>query len=96
MELVDDLKAQIADLQAAIVIDMQMIAQLSSALTKHKADTFRLDWLEAQIKDHPVHTGYEWHEGGYENDRGLVCVIRNKKQAMTARQAIDLSMKGTT
>lgn len=90
---VESLKAQIADLQASIVVDMQMIAQLSTALTKHKADTFRLDWLDAQIKNHPVHTGYEWHEGGYGNDRGLISVIRNK---MTARQAIDLSMKGTT
>ena len=57
------------------------------------ADTVRLNWLDAQVKNHTVYNGFLWRqECGWESDRGLVCVIQDKKQKKTARQAIDAAM----
>lgn len=56
------------------------------------ADTIRLNWLDAQVKNHAVHNGFLWQEGGWESDRGLVCAIQGKKQKKTVRQAIDAAI----
>ena len=57
------------------------------------ADTVRLNWLDAQVKNHAVSNGFLWRqECGWEIDRGLVCVIQDKKQKKTARQAIDAAI----
>ena len=56
------------------------------------ADTTRLNWLDAQVKNHAVYDGFLWQEAGWESDRGLVCAIQGKKQKKTVRQAIDIAM----
>ena len=66
------------------------IAELEEQLL---ADTVRLNWLDAQVKNHAIYNGFLWRqECGWETDRGLVCVIQDKKQKKTARQAIDAAM----
>ena len=66
------------------------IAELEEQLL---ADTVRLNWLDAQVKNHAVFNGFLWRqECGWETDRGLVCVIQDKKQKKTARQAIDAAI----
>ena len=45
------------------------------------ADTIRLNWLDAQVKNHAMYNGFLWQEcGGWEGNRGLVCAIQGKKQ----------------
>ena len=56
------------------------------------ADTIRLNWLDAQVKNHAVYNGFLWQEGGWESNRGLVCAIQGKKQKKTVRQAIDAAI----
>ena len=56
------------------------------------ADTVRLNWLDSQVKNHAVHNGFLWQEGGWESDRGLVCAIQGKKHIKTVRQAIDAAL----
>ena len=56
------------------------------------ADTIRLNWLDAQVKNHVIFNGFLWQEGGWESNRGLVCAIQGKKQKKTVRQAIDDAM----
>ena len=56
------------------------------------ADTIRLNWLDAQVKNHAVYNGFLWQECGWESDRGLVCAIQGKKQKKTVRQAIDAAL----
>ena len=53
------------------------------------ADTIRLNWLDAQVKNHVIYNGFLWQEGGWESNRGLVCAIQGKKQKKTVRQAIN-------
>ena len=53
------------------------------------ADTARLNWLDAQVKNHVIYDGFLWQEGGWETNRGLVCAIQGKKHKKTVRQAID-------
>ncbi len=73
----------------------ELEAQLSvtpAAYAKGVADTIRLNWLDAQVKNHAVHDGFLWQEGGWESNRGLVCAIQGKKQKKTVRQAIDVAI----
>ena len=60
------------------------------------ADTIRLNWLDAQVKNHAVHNGFLWQEGGWESNRGLVCEIQGNKQKKTVRQAIDAAIAAQT
>ena len=67
---------------------LAQITKIESELKELRKDRARLDWLDKQVKHHPVYSGYSWQEVGYENDRGLVCRIQGKKQKKTVRQAI--------
>ena len=67
-----------------------LLARIAELEEQLLADTVRLNWLDAQVKNHAVFNGFLWRqECGWEIDRGLVCVIQDKKQKKTARQAID-------
>jgi hypothetical protein len=65
------------------------IAKLEAQISELLKDRARLDWLDKQVKHHPVYSGYSWQEAGYENDRGLVCKIQTKKERTSVREAID-------
>ena len=70
-----------------------LLARITELEEQLLADTVRLNWLDAQVKNHAVFNGFLWRqECGWEIDRGLVCVIQDKKQKKTARQAIDAAM----
>ena len=70
-----------------------LLARIAELEEQLLADTVRLNWLDAQVKNHAVFNGFLWRqECGWESDRGLVCVIQDKKQKKTARQAIDAAM----
>ena len=62
-------------------------------LSELRKDTARLDWMDAQVNNHPVYSGYSWQEVGYEDDRGLVCKIQTKKERTSVRKAIDTAMQ---
>ena len=66
----------------------QLSATQPAAQGMDAEDTILLNWLDAQVKNHAVHDGFLWQEGGWETDRGLVCAIQGKKQKKTVRQAI--------
>ena len=68
---------------------LAQITKMESELKKLRKDRDRLDWLDKQVKNHPVYSGYSWQEAGYENDRGLVCRIQTKKERTSVREAID-------
>lgn len=68
---------------------LAQIAKIESELKELRKDRARLDWLDKQVKHHPVYSGYSWQEAGYENDRGLVCKIQTKKERTSVREAID-------
>ena len=70
-----------------------LLARIAELEEQLLADTVRLNWLDAQVKNHAVFNGFLWRqECGWEIDRGLVCVIQDKKQKKTARQAIDAAI----
>ena len=70
-----------------------LLARIAELEEQLLADTVRLNWLDAQVKNHAVFNGFLWRqECGWETDRGLVCVIQDKKQKKTARQAIDAAI----
>ena len=68
---------------------LAQITKIESELFELRKDRARLDWLDKQVKHHPVYSGYSWQEAGYENDRGLVCKIQTKKERTSVREAID-------
>ena len=78
------------DLEA--MLTSEPAPQAIAAQDVDAADTIRLNWLDAQVKNHAVHNGFLWQEGGWESDRGLVCAIQDKKQRKTVRQAIDAAL----
>ena len=80
------LHARIAELEA------QLSATHPTQQGLDAADTIRLNWLDAQVKNHAVYNGFLWQEVGWESDRGLVCAIQGKKQKKTVRQAIDAAI----
>jgi len=71
----------------------EMLRQLLAENDALREDAARLDWLDAKNKGHSYYTGYVWQKEGFENNRGLVAAIQNKKSKMTARQAIDAARK---
>ena len=68
---------------------LAQITKLESELKELRKDRDCLDWLDKQVKNHPVYSGYSWQEAGYENDRGLVCRIQTKKERTSVREALD-------
>ncbi len=82
-----------SDMDTADALD-GLLAEVSAPAAQgmDAADTARLNWLDAQVKNHAVHNGFLWQEGGWESDRGLVCAIQGKKQKKTVRQAIDAAL----
>lgn len=71
------------------VLLQQVMTTSSNIDAKDAADTALLNWLDAQVKNHAVYNGFLWQEcGGWEENRGLVCAIQDKKQKKTVRQAI--------
>ena len=85
----DEIPLLVADLKALL---QQVTATSTNTDAKGAADTIRLNWLDAQVKNHAVHNGFIWQEGGWESNRGLVCAIQGKKQKKTVRQAIDAAI----
>ena len=82
----DEIPLLVADLKALL---QQVMTTSSNIDAKDAADTALLNWLDAQVKNHAVYNGFLWQEcGGWEENRGLVCVIQDKKQKKTVRQAI--------
>ena len=79
----------VADLKALL---QQVTTTSTNTDAKDAADTIRLNWLDAQVKNHAVFNGFLWQECGWENNRGLVCAIQGKKQKKTVRQAIDVAI----
>ena len=78
--------------QAAVELRHQH-ARIAELEAKDAADTLRLNWLDTQVKNHAIYNGFLWQEcGGWEENRGLVCAIQDKKQKKTARQAIDTAI----
>ena len=67
---------------------LAQITKLESELKELRKDRACLDWLDKQVKNHPVYSGYSWQEGGWESDRGLVCKIQTKKERTSVREAI--------
>ena len=65
---------------------LAQIAKIESELFELRKDRARLDWLDKQVKHHPVYSGYSWQEAGYENDRGLVCQIQRKSERQFVKQ----------
>ena len=66
-----------------------LLARIAELEAQLLAETVLLDWLDAQVGNHTVFNGFLWRqECGWEIDRGLVCVIQDKEQKKTARQAI--------
>ena len=85
--------AEVPLLAADLKVLLQQVATTSSNTdAKDAADMLRLNWLDAQVKNHAVYDGFLWQEAGWESDRGLVCAIQGKKQKKTVRQAIDIAM----
>ena len=82
----DEIPLLVADLKALL---QQVTTTSSNTDAKDAADTIRLNWVDAQVKNHAVFNGFLWQECGWENNRGLVCAIQGKKQKKTVRQAID-------
>ena len=76
-----------------VAAELRRIAELEAQLSELRKDTARLDWMDAQVNNHPVYNGYSWQEAGYENDRGLVCKIQTKKERTSVRKAIDIAMQ---
>ena len=70
-------------------LEAQLSASQPPAQGMYAADTARLNWLDAQVKNHVIYDGFLWQEGGWETNRGLVCAIQGKKHKKTVRQAID-------
>lgn len=68
---------------------LAQITKLQSELKELRKDRARLDWLDKQVKHHPVYSGYSWQEVGWESERGLVCRIQTKKERTSVREAID-------
>ena len=68
---------------------LAQITKIESELFELRKDRARLDWLDKQVKHHPVYNGYSWQESGWESDRGLVCKIQTKKERTSVREAID-------
>ena len=68
---------------------LAQLAKLKSELFELRKDRARLDWLDKQVKHHPVYSGYSWQEGCWETNRGLVCVIQTKKERTSVREALD-------
>ena len=68
---------------------LAQITKLESELKELRKDRDRLDWLDKQVKHHPVYSGYSWQEGGWESGPGLVCKIQTKKERTSVREAID-------
>ena len=68
---------------------LAQIAKIETELKELRKDRARLDWLDKQVKHHPVYSGYSWQEGGWENERGLVCKIQTKKERTSVREALD-------
>ena len=85
----DEIPLLVADLK---VLLQQMTTTSTNTDAKDAADTLRLNWLDSQVKNHAVHNGFLWQEGGWESNRGLVCAIQGKKQKKTVRQAIYLAI----
>ena len=85
----DEIPLLVADLK---VLLQQMTTTSMNTDAKDAADTLRLNWLDSQVKNHAVHNGFLWQEGGWESNRGLVCAIQGKKQKKTVRQAIYLAI----
>ena len=85
----EEIPLLVADLKALL---QQVMTTSSNIDAKDAADTALLNWLDAQVKNHAVHNGFLWQEGGWESDRGLVCAIQGKKQKKTVRQAIDAAL----
>lgn len=77
-----------------VYTEQQVLALLANGgqVQTDVRDAARLDWLDAQVKCHPVYNGYTWQEAGYEDNRGLVCAIQKPKQKLTARKAIDAAI----
>ena len=83
-----------SDMDTADALD-GLLAEVSApaAQVMDAADTMRLNWLDAQVKNHVIYNGFLWQEcGGWEENRGLVCAIQGKKQKKTVRQAIDAAI----
>ena len=95
-EWADTLHAAAAELRRQHARIAELEAQLSANHPTQQgldaADTIRLNWLDAQVKNHAVYNGFLWQECGWESDRGLVCAIQGKKQKKTVRQAIDAAL----
>ena len=85
----DEIPLLVADLKALL---QQVATTSSNTDAKDAADTLRLNWLDSQVKNHAVHNGFLWQEGGWESNRWLVCAIQGKKQKKTVRQAIDVAI----
>ena len=85
----DEIPLLVADLKALL---QQVATTSSNTDAKDAADTLRLNWLDSRVKNHAVHNGFLWQEGGWESNRGLVCAIQGKKQKKTVRQAIDVAI----
>ena len=86
----EEIPLLVADLKALL---QQVMTTSSNIDAKDAADTALLNWLDAQVKNHAVYNGFLWQEcGGWEENRGLVCAIQDKKQKKTARQAIDTAI----
>ena len=85
----DEIPLLVADLK---VLLQQMTTTSMNTDAKDAEDTLLLNWLDSQVKNHAVHNGFLWQEGGWESNRGLVCAIQGKKQKKTVRQAIDVAI----
>ena len=82
----EEIPLLVADLKALL---QQVMTTSSNIDAKDAADTALLNWLDAQVKNHAIYNGFLWQEcGGWEENRGLVCAIQDKKQKKTVRQAI--------
>ena len=92
-KLIDDSTEWADTLHDAAAELSRQHARIAELEAKDAADTLRLNWLDAQVKSHVIYNGFLWQEcGGWEENRGLVCVIQDKKQKKTARQAIDTAI----
>ena len=87
----DEIPLLVADLKA-LLQQVTTTPTHTDARDVEAADTIRLNWLDAQVKNHAVYNGFLWQEVGWESDRGLVCAIQGKKQKKTVRQAIDAAI----
>ena len=87
-KLIDDSTEWADTLHAAEAELLRQHARIAELEEQLLADTVRLNWLDAQVKNHVIYDGFLWQEGGWESNRGLVCAIQDKKQKKTARQAI--------